>query len=614
MNHTKIVVVALGFLLSVSMIQVYASTNGDKSSSKQQLELLKQQADSAEQQKNLPQLVSIYKKIVDLCRSVSELNDKLPENLYQYGLWLSYAGNYQEAINTLIELMEMDAGEGNKHIHTLQAGASMQLGMTYFFLERWDDALVHYRKAREMAMTLDNKQGVSIAENNIGNIYQKKGNYLQAIEQYRLSLQLQEDIEDKETVCNTYYNLGTCYRELDNYKEALSYFNQSLQMAKEIGETETYTLCLVELAHYNAIEKKLFHEAEQQIIEAETLAQKAGYKQVLKEVYHTRVLIEEARGNIALAFAYCKKYQLISDTLFKEHSVDKLHEYEVRYQTQEKELEILRQQTEIDHHKRMQYIYIGGLCAAGVVLILLIYAIWLRTKRNRELREINATKDKFFSIISHDLKNPAIAQRNALQLLAKNGSSWDNDTLSQYHNELLKSADYQVELLYGLLNWAQMQTGRMPYIPIDFDLAESLRHEVGMLQNMTNHKHIKLNVQLPTQAIVTGDRNMITTVVRNLLTNAIKFTGEGGWVSLEVSPSDKGYMVVIKDNGIGMSEEQMNNLFRIDYQQSKSGTAGEQGSGLGLIVCKELLGKHGKTLIVESEQGKGSVFGFLMDK
>jgi len=168
-------------------------------------------------------------------------------------------------------------------------------------------------------------------------------------------------------------------------------------------------------------------------------------------------------------------------------------------------------------------------------------------------------------------------------------------------------------LLYGLLNWAQMQTGRMPYRPIAFDLAESFRHEVDMLQNMANHKHVELNVQLPNQAIVTGDRNMITTVVRNLLTNAIKFTGESGQVSLEVSPFDKGYKVAIKDNGIGMSKEQMNNLFRIDYQQSKQGTAGEQGSGLGLIVCKELLEKHGKTLIVESEQGKGSVFWFSIE-
>jgi len=609
MNHTKLLVFISGLLLCASTMQSYASKNDNKLSPHQQLAFYQRQIDSAEQQRNVTKMALVYGRIVELCRNSSDLEDRLPENLYKYGMWSSFAGNHQEAISVLIELLDMQENQNNKSLFPWKAKANVQLGITYFFLELWDDALAYYQKAFEMAIKLDDKQGISIIENNIGNIYQKKGDYQQAIKQYQQSLQLQVE-EDKEIVCNTYYNIATCYRESGSYEESFPYFNQALDIAKEIGETEIYALSLIELAFYNAMEKRQFDEAELQIAEAEKLAQEAGYKQVLKEIYYKRAQIEEEKGNSVSALDYYKKFKLLSDTLFNDHSIDKLHEYEVRYKTQEKELEILRQQTEINQHKMLQYIYIGGLIALGLLLVLLIHTIRLRNKRNKELKDINATKDKFFSIISHDLKNPAIAQRNALQMLVKNGNNWDTGILSQYYSELLKSADYQVELLYGLLDWAQVQTGRMPYKPISFDLANALRSEISMIRNMATIKKIELEVQMLDETIVTGDINMLTAVIRNLLTNAVKFTNEGGKVSLEITPSANGYTVVINDNGVGMSKEQLSNLFRIDSAYSKIGTAGEQGSGLGLIVCKELIEKHGSSLQAKSELDKGSQFWF----
>jgi Signal transduction histidine kinase len=611
MNYTKLLATILGLLFAVSSMQAYALVNDGKLSPKQQLTFYKYQADSAEQQQNLPKLVSLYTKMVELCRNYSELEDKLPENLYQQGLWTYFSGDYQTSISALIELLEMQDLSKEKHLLPLQARANVQLGITYFFMDWWDEALAHYQKAYEMAVKLNDQQGISIIENNIGNIYQKKGDYQEAIKQYQLSLQLQEE-EDKETACNTYYNMATCYRELGYFEESIPYFNQALDMSKEIGETEIYALSLVELAYYNALKKNLFYEAEQQIKEAENLANQAGYKQILKEIYRTKVDIEEAKGNYASALDYYKKFKLLSDSLFNERSVSKLHEYEIRYQTKEKELEILRQQAEIDRHQTIQYIYLVVLIASGIVFILLVLTIRLRNKRNRELKEINATKDKFFSIISHDLKNPAIAQRNALQILAKSRKDLSDDMLSQYCIELVKSADYQVELLYGLLDWARIQTGRISYTPIAFDLADALRSEIAMIKKMTAAKNIDLDIQICDNAIATGDRNMFIAIVRNLLNNAVKFTGEGGRVLLEVTSSANGFTISISDNGVGMSKEDLNNLFRLDSSHSKPGTTGEQGSGLGLMVCKEMVEKHGSSLHVESEIGEGSQFRFEM--
>ena len=228
---------------------------------------------------------------------------------------------------------------------------------------------------------------------------------------------------------------------------------------------------------------------------------------------------------------------------------------------------------------------------------------------------MNLTKDKFFSIISHDLKNPALAQRDAIQMLVNNARLWSADTLTEYYGGLLKSATGQVELIYNLLNWAQVQTGRMTYSP-DMFLLSSLLSDISLIRNMAENKGINLTITIPDDAVVTSDINMLAAVVRNLLTNAVKFTPSGGTVTLDISPvspispASPKYAFTVSDTGIGMSAEQIRNLYPLADMQIRKGTSGEKGTGLGLIVCKELLEKHGSTLHVESEEGKGSRFWF----
>jgi DNA-binding NarL/FixJ family response regulator/signal transduction histidine kinase len=271
------------------------------------------------------------------------------------------------------------------------------------------------------------------------------------------------------------------------------------------------------------------------------------------------------------------------------------------------QMEIELQQSEMSRQRVKQNMLIGGLVGLGLLLVLLGFVVRLRNQRNRELAEINITKDKFISIISHDLKNPALLQRNILKLLVEKGSQFDAETIAQYHAELLKSADSNVHLLFNLLNWAQTQTRRISYHPVSFNLSAYLQQNVVQLSSdMAKHKGIELVAELPNATIVTGDKNMLVTVVRNLLDNAIKYTSSGGQVKLSVEPTDKGkFIVSVSDTGVGMSAEQIQNLFRLDLPNSKNGTAGEIGSGLGLIVCKELLEKHGSRLNVESTVGAG---------
>jgi len=211
-----------------------------------------------------------------------------------------------------------------------------------------------------------------------------------------------------------------------------------------------------------------------------------------------------------------------------------------------------------------------------------------------------------------------------------NAGSWEPDFLNNYYCELLKSSENQIELIYDLLDWAQVQTGRITFTPAPFFLP-NLASDMALVRKMAQNKGVNFTISIPEDAIVTFDRNVLVTVVRNLLTNAVKFTAAGGTVSLEVKEIKgikeikgcadkeikgyadkeiKQYIISINDDGVGMTPEQLRNLFRIDSAHSQRGTADEQGSGLGLIICKEFLEKHGSTLHIESEPGKGSRFWF----
>jgi len=189
---------------------------------------------------------------------------------------------------------------------------------------------------------------------------------------------------------------------------------------------------------------------------------------------------------------------------------------------QQKELEIERQQLTISRQNMHRRLLAAGVAVCVVILVLLWYMLRLRIRRNQALSErnsaladMNLTKDKFFTIISHDLKNPAEAQRDAIQQLVKNAHNWDKDTIAEYHDELLKSANGQVELLYNLLGWAKIQTGRMT-CRLETFLFSTIIADLTLIFKMAENKGVTLTTAIPCDALVTGDSNMLSAVIRNL--------------------------------------------------------------------------------------------------
>ncbi len=232
--------------------------------------------------------------------------------------------------------------------------------------------------------------------------------------------------------------------------------------------------------------------------------------------------------------------------------------------------------------------------------------------QNLQLRELNAQKDKFFSIIAHDLKNPFNSVMGFSELLVDQIREKDYDGIEQYASIILQSSQHAIDLLTNLLDWARSQTGRLEFSPEYFELAKLTEEICTQLNDSADQKSIKLLKDIPNKIPLFADKNMISTVIRNLISNAIKFTGEGGEIIISAKKDTDEILFSVKDNGLGIAPNRIKKLFRIDTNESTYGTNNEKGTGLGLILCKEFVEKHGGSIWVESELGKGSEFFFTL--
>ncbi|MCF8381815.1 MAG: PAS domain S-box protein [Bacteroidales bacterium] len=231
-------------------------------------------------------------------------------------------------------------------------------------------------------------------------------------------------------------------------------------------------------------------------------------------------------------------------------------------------------------------------------------------RQKQELDELNNTKDKFFSILAHDLKNPFANLYSLGELLIKNYEVLDEEDKIEGLKKMHKSSAFIYELLENLLTWSRSQRGKIDYNPTNFDLTKITDINVNLHKIHAESKRITIKSELKEGVQVYGDREMINTVIRNLLNNAVKFTREGGEIIINVAEDKEEVIVNIKDTGVGISEEDQKKLFRLDDKYKSKGTAGESGTGLGLVLCKEFIEKNGGKIWCESRQGEGTTFSF----
>jgi len=229
-----------------------------------------------------------------------------------------------------------------------------------------------------------------------------------------------------------------------------------------------------------------------------------------------------------------------------------------------------------------------------------------------KLRELNATKDKFFSIIAHDLRSPFSNILGFTDLLKKEVRQLDIESIVKYTDIINSSAQRTFNLLENLLDWARMQHGGIPFEPAPFLLNSVIKHEIAGLKNIAEQKGISLVNETKQQMIITADEAMLGSVLRNLISNAVKFTFKDGRVCIEAKKTEESVEISVSDTGVGMKPDTIRNLFKIETSFSTRGTGNEKGTGLGLLLCKEFVQKHNGSIKVESEPGKGSTFRIFL--
>jgi PAS domain S-box-containing protein len=232
--------------------------------------------------------------------------------------------------------------------------------------------------------------------------------------------------------------------------------------------------------------------------------------------------------------------------------------------------------------------------------------------QNEELLRLNASKDKFFSIIAHDLKNPFSAIIGSSDLLVSRSDKNDTEEIDRYAKIINQSSKKALDILLNLMDWSQIQTGSTKYVPESLDVHGLVEEAIQLLGCNAEEKSISIQNQIPQETRIFADKLMMSIVLRNLISNAIKYTHLEGIVSISSIQEENKIVVYVKDNGIGIAEDKIQKLFKIDGIYSTPGTKKEKGTGLGLILCKEFLEKNKGSIWIESAVGKGSTFYFSL--
>ncbi len=232
--------------------------------------------------------------------------------------------------------------------------------------------------------------------------------------------------------------------------------------------------------------------------------------------------------------------------------------------------------------------------------------------QNEELRELNATKDKFFSIIAHDLRSPFNSLLGFSELLLDNLDHFERDIVQQQVSIIHRISSQTYKLLEDILLWAQMQTGTIPFEPENLLFYETCCEVIGGLVESAGNKDITIDLPANENLILKADANMFKTVIRNLLSNAVKFTNPGGRIRISCEKGPEESVIAVSDNGVGIQEKDIPKLWDIATSFSTPGTMKEKGTGIGLTLCKEFVERHGGRIWVKSEPGKGSCFSFTI--
>lgn len=474
------------------------------------------------------------------------------------------------------------------------------IGAAYVDNEVLDTAFQYFNQAYEIAERSGNKTNLSIALANLGETALNMGLYKQS-ENYQLrAYEISQQLGDKGMMATAKANLGKLYLSRNELSEALRAFQESLVLAKEVN-----SLPIIQDNYRNLSD------------------------------YYSR------SGDHEQALRLYKLYASVKDSIMSQEERMKVKEMELKFNAHalQQEIELLLLDNEIHSLRQTRLKYgIFALAALSLVLILLFLGYLQRDRykkrttrlledKNKELektnkklqesekhlRELNSTKDKFFSIIGHDLRNPLNALLGFSELMAGNSRDYSTEEVQKYSKIINEAAKNIHMLIENLLEWSRSQSGNIDFNPRQTDLVPIAEEILKIFRTQAEKKDISIESDLESGIQVFADGNLLSTILRNLISNAVKFTPKKGQVFVSTKQQPEGVLISVKDTGVGMTEDQLASLFSLTHSTT-AGTDEEKGTGLGLILCKEFVNKHGGRIWAESEPGKGSRFNLILPK
>ncbi|MCD4792523.1 MAG: tetratricopeptide repeat-containing sensor histidine kinase [Bacteroidales bacterium] len=548
------------------------------------------------------------------------------------GVWYySAASDYEKALDyyllSLKKREEINDSVGIAYSHS-------NIGNIYYKQNRRDKAIESFEKGLLYAKGGNDKNIISILLNNLGAEYEEKKEYEKALDYYIKSSEIKKELNNQIRLAVTYGSIGNLYQKTGKYKEALEYYNKAVELLKGSSDKHYTALIYKDVAVvYKEMEE--YKKALNFLNKSHEIAIEIYDKSLLRDDYKEYTDIYALLHNYEKAFMYQKKYIAFHDTIFNEESDERMKETEVKYETEkkEKENEILKTQQkinelELEKKTNRQYYLIAGSLIFLLLAILIFSRYRLKQKTNLILEESNrklivseqnlkesvTTKDKFFSIIAHDLRNPLSSLTLVSQVLDENIDELSSEKLKYYIGSINNAANSLLNLVENLLNWARTQTHKISISYESFDLHNIIDQNISLLKFNAEKKSIQITNNIKKGTIIIADINLLTTVIRNLLANAIKFTEKNGYVEINMKEKTNYFEVYVSDTGIGMSDEDLKKLFRIDIDTTSVGDSSEKGTGLGLILCKEFIEMNGGNIRAESEPEKGSSFIFTVKK
>ena len=461
-----------------------------------------------------------------------------------------------------------------------EADALIHIGQLLTRKNKNIEALAIYKRALAIYRAEKDKMNEAIALNEVGEMYHLMKNYDRELANHVAALEIHQALKDDKGLAQSYNNVGVLYFDQKNFKRAIANLELALQSGRE-----------------------------------------AQVQDQVQKSYDFLSQCYKELNDFKKALQYRESFLAIQDFIQNEKNERQLLEAQNRYimdknELQINKLEVDREQSEkvIEAQNKLKNNLMLLIGFGMIIGVLVLYLYFLKRRSNRKLQELNATKDKLFSIIGHDLKGPLNSLTSFAYLLLNHIDSITKEEIKMLSLDIDKSLKNLFNLLENLLEWSRSQTGSISFKPEEFDLAVVLKENEELLKVQAQNKKITIVNENKISLPVKVHRHSINTVVRNLLSNAIKFTKEGGTITLTAEEKGKQFIISVTDTGVGMSPGAIQKLFLLGTKHSTLGTAKEKGTGLGLLLSKEFVEKNGGTIHVESKEDVGSKFYFTVPK